>query len=207
MEGTATRLSAQVSSTDICHARLGHVPTNIVHLLPVTCSTKPLDVCDSCYFSKQSRMKFLVTTHDSTKLFDIVHVDLWGPYMFKTHKNCSYFSTPVEDMSRSTRVYLVPDKSTKPYILTEFIVLIQNQFLTTIKTLRTDNCTEFINQPVSSFTKDKGILHQTTCVYTPQQNGLVEIKHMHLLNCARALRFHDGLPVVFGEIACWLQHT
>ncbi|GJW46116.1 ribonuclease H-like domain-containing protein [Tanacetum coccineum] len=31
------------------------------------------------------------------------------------------------------------------------------------------------------FCKEKGILHQTSCPYTPQQNGIAERKHRHLL--------------------------
>ena len=37
------------------------------------------------------------------------------------------------------------------------------------------------------FSKEKGIHHQSTCVNTPQQNGIVERKNKHLLEVARAI--------------------
>ena len=53
---------------------------------------------------------------------------------------------------------------------------------------------------LSSFYASKGILHQLSCIETPQQNAVVESKHQHLLNVARALRFQANLPLKFGGI-------
>ena len=66
--------------------------------------------------------------------------------------------------------------------------------------LRSDNGCEFFNSQVSALLTTLGILHQSSCTYTPQQNGIVERKHRHILEMARSLRFQSYLPLKFwGE--------
>lgn len=73
----------------------------------------------------------------------------------------------------------------------DFVALVQTQFSKKVKTIKSDNGTEFLC--LSRFFQENGIPHDTSCVYTPQQNGRVERKHRHILNVARALRFQAHL--------------
>ena len=42
-----------------------------------------------------------------------------------------------------------------------------------------------------------GILHQSSCAYTPQQNGVAERKNRHLVETARTLPLHHKVPQRF----------
>lgn len=103
-------VNATVSS-DLWHARMGHIHAALISKLPISCKSKVLDVCDSCCLTKQHIFPFSDSTHTSEKLFDLVHADLWVPYKFKTHGQCNMFLTLVEDKSRCTWIYLLSDKS------------------------------------------------------------------------------------------------
>ncbi|XP_026380001.1 uncharacterized protein LOC113274816 [Papaver somniferum] len=69
-----------------------------------------------------------------------------------------------------------------------------------IKIVRSDNGTEF--NALRGYFRTNGIVFETSCVGTPQQNGRVERKHQHIMNVARSLRFQSNLPIYFwGECA------
>lgn len=86
--------------------------------------------------------------------------------------------------------------------------MVQTQFHTNIKCIKSDNAFELgSGNAQSAYLRDKGILHQTSCVGVPQQNGIVEKKHKHLLETARALLFQSKLHVSFwGECVLTATH-
>ena len=127
-------------------------------------------------------------------VFELLHCDLWGPYK-TTSCGSKYFLTILDDYSRAVWIYLLPSKRDAPKHLRDFIALVERQFNTHVKTIRSNNGSEFVC--LTNFFREKGIIHETSCVGTPQQNGRVERKHRHLLNVARALRFQASLPVDF----------
>ena len=44
-----------------------------------------------------------------------------------------------------------------------------------MKILRSDNGTEYVNSAISKWTVEIGLIHEISCVYTPQQNGTSEV--------------------------------
>jgi len=97
-----------------------------------------------------------------------------------------YFLTIVDDHSKFLWTILLKNKSDVPSHIQNFIQLIQNQHNVTPKIIRSDNGPKFL---LSEFYASHGIVHQNSCVETPQRNGRVERKHQHILNVARALLF------------------
>ncbi|CAN1751808.1 Retrovirus-related Pol polyprotein from transposon RE1, partial [Linum perenne] len=78
--------------------------------------------------------------------------------------------------------------------LESFCQMVKTQFNRSVKIIRSDQGKEFM---MSKFFNEHGILHQMSCVETPQQNARVERKHQHILNVARALQFQASLPLSF----------
>lgn len=113
----------------------------------------------------------------------------------------------VDDYTRSTWIHLLSTKSNTLQVLKSFINMVENQFKTTIKTIRSDNGLEITSKETTQFFITNGIIHQKSCPYTPQQNNVVERKHNHLLQTARALLFQSKLPLEYwGECILITTH-
>ncbi|KAJ0852860.1 putative RNA-directed DNA polymerase [Helianthus annuus] len=180
------------------HSRLGHPSDQVLAVLKQTLNIQSSEhgPCDICHRAKQVRVPFPLSEHKSKSVGDLIHLDVWGPYKVTSYDGYKYFLT-VDDYSRAVWCYFLSSKTEVFENIKVFYELVLTQFKKKIKIIRSDNGTEFVNNQMHSFCISKGILHQTSCAYTPQQNGVVERKHGHLLNTARALMFQGGLPLRF----------
>jgi transposase InsO family protein len=79
----------------------------------------------------------------------------------------------------------------------DFYLLILDQFSAHIKIFRFDNDTEYMSKDMSKYLHSNGIMHQTSCVGTPQQNGISERKNRDLLEITRAIMLQMNVPKHF----------
>ena len=59
--------------------------------------------------------------------------------------------------------------------------MVETQYQRQIRVLQFDNGTEYTDTSFGSFLRQHGILHQTSCTYTLEQNGLAEIKNRQMM--------------------------
>lgn len=193
------------------HKRLGHMPfprifDTLKSYLFITDSIVDLPYCDICPQAKQTRLPFSNRVSRSNSLFDLVHTDNWGPYKVPTIIGARYFLTIIEDYSRFTWTYLMVNKGDTHTYLIRFFNMINSQFGKTIKLLRSENMKQFLSSTMNGFLISQSTIQQISCVYTPQQNKIVERKHQHLLEVARALKFQASIPDRFWR-DCLLTST
>ncbi|GKA83317.1 retrovirus-related pol polyprotein from transposon TNT 1-94 [Tanacetum coccineum] len=70
----------------------------------------------------------------------------------------------------------------------------------TVRYIRTDNGTEFVNQVLTEYYESVSIFHQKSVLRTPQQNGVVERQNRTLVEAARIiLIFSKALMFLWAE--------
>ncbi|GJS76893.1 putative ribonuclease H-like domain-containing protein [Tanacetum coccineum] len=94
-------------------------------------------------------------------------------------------------------VFFLRTKDETSAILKDFIRQIENQLNQKVKTIRSDNGTEFKNKDVIEFCGSKGIKREYSNARTPQQNGVAERKNMTLIEAARTMLADSFLPNTF----------
>ncbi|XP_031265178.1 uncharacterized protein LOC116123568 [Pistacia vera] len=91
--------SSLLSDFHIWHQRLGHVPNPTLRHIN---KALPIDVnshCSICPLAKQARIPLPLSQSISQHPFDLLHLDVWGPYKVLTYGNARFFLTIVDDYS------------------------------------------------------------------------------------------------------------
>ena len=179
------------------HGRLGHPSFKIVKALFPSLFMK-LNVeslhCEVCELAKHKRVPFPVNNKRSLFPFYLFHTDIWGPATVPNVSGARWFVTFIDDCTRVTWVFLLKHKSDVSTVFPNFFSMVKNQFGVSIKRLRSDNTRDFFNQALTPYCQKEGIIHESSCVKTPQQNGVAERKNGHLLDQTRALLFQRHVP-------------
>ncbi|KAJ9565209.1 hypothetical protein OSB04_001175 [Centaurea solstitialis] len=141
---------------------------------------------------------------------DMLHMDLCGPMRVESLARKKYMLVLVDEYSRYTWLEFLRAKSDAADLIIAFIKRIQVLLGRQVKKLRSDNGTEFRNAKLQSFLEEVGISHNFSAVRTPQQNGVVERKNRTLVEAARSMIAHSGVPLsLWAEAvstACYTQN-
>ncbi|XP_038678417.1 uncharacterized protein LOC119979866 [Tripterygium wilfordii] len=103
---------------------------------------------------KMKHQPFSLSVTQSVSIFELMHVDIWGPHSLTSIDGYKYFLTIVDDFSRTTWIYLMHTKTETRFFIQQF------------------------------------------CNYVETHSD-TKRKHQHIINTARALRFHAHLPETF----------
>ncbi|GKE64211.1 retrovirus-related pol polyprotein from transposon TNT 1-94 [Tanacetum coccineum] len=136
-------------------------------------------------------------------------MDLYGPMRVASINGKRYILV-VDDYSRFTRVRFLKTKYEAPAAIIKCIKNIQVRLKATVRNVRTDNGTEFVNQTLREWYENVGITHQTSVARTPQQNGVIERRNWTLVEAARTMLIFSSAPLFLWaeaiNTACYTQN-
>ncbi|GJR15904.1 retrovirus-related pol polyprotein from transposon TNT 1-94 [Tanacetum coccineum] len=159
--------------------------------------------------SKKSSHQPKAEDTNQEKLY-LLHMDLCGPMRVASINGKRYILVIVDDYSRFTWVRFLRTKDEAPEAIIKCIKNIQVRLNATVRNVRTDNGTEFVNQTLREFYENVGISHQTSVARTPQQNGVVERRNRTLVEAARTMLIFSKAPLFLWaeaiNTACYTQN-
>ncbi|CAI7863613.1 unnamed protein product [Closterium sp. NIES-53] len=193
------------------HERLCHVNFSMLQKLVKDGSLKGLEVkgaakevgsCPTCLETKFTKFPFSSGMGPAKAPLALVHMDVVGPTRAPSLSGSRYFLTIVDDHTRAVWVYPLQTKGeVAAAVIKEWMPRAQRESGHKVKVIRTDNGGGFIGADFEAVLKKKGIQHQLTVPYNPQQNGVAERFNRTLQEGAGTLLGRAGLPDPFWVTA------
>ncbi|GKB86144.1 retrovirus-related pol polyprotein from transposon TNT 1-94 [Tanacetum coccineum] len=168
-------------------------------------------LCSACALGKSKKSSHQPKAEDTNqeKLY-LLHMDLCGLMRVASINGKRYILVIVDDYSRFTWARFLRTKDEAPEAIIKCIKNIQVCLNATVRNVRTDNGTEFVNQTLREFYENVGISHQTSVTRTPQQNGIVKRRNQTLVEAARTMLIFFKAPLFLWaeaiNTACYTQN-
>ncbi|GKA76927.1 retrovirus-related pol polyprotein from transposon TNT 1-94 [Tanacetum coccineum] len=128
-------------------------------------------LCSACAMGKIKKQSHKPKFEDTNqeKLY-LLHMDLCGPMRVASVNGKKYILVIVFDYSRFTWVKFLALKDEAPDFIIKFLKMMQVRLNATVRNIRTDNGTEFVNKTLRDYYEQVGISHEISVARTPQQN-------------------------------------
>jgi hypothetical protein len=125
----------------------------------------------------------------------VIYTDLWGPAPVISSNGHRYYVHFIDEFTRFSWFYSRASKSDVVPIFTDFKGKDKNLLSCFIKIVQCDGGLEF--KPLQ--TKFSFISFHLSCPHTPEQNGLAERKHRHLVELSLATMCHASIPLSYWD--------
>jgi hypothetical protein len=91
--------------------------------------------CNVCILAKSHRTSYPLSLNKSTKPYELIHSDVWGPALITTQSGIQWFIMFVGDCTRMTWLYTIRHKSDVHNILPIFYHIVRTQFSLPVKVI------------------------------------------------------------------------
>ncbi|GJT65451.1 retrovirus-related pol polyprotein from transposon TNT 1-94 [Tanacetum coccineum] len=153
-------------------------------------------LCSACQLGKSKKHTHTPKTKNTNlEVLNTLHMDLCGPMRVQTINGKKYILVIVDDYSRFTWVKFLRSKDETPEVVIKFLKQIQIGLNKTVRYIRTDNGTKFVNQVLTEYYERVGIFHQKSVPRTPQHNGTVERQNRTLVEAAKTMLIFSKAPM------------
>ena len=98
--------------------------------------------CKVCHLAKQKSLPFDVSNIVTHSPFELIRLDIWGPFHHLTHEGYCYLLTIVDDFSHFTQVYLLHAKFDVISIFPDFFQVDSNSIWCRYQNFHNDNAPE-----------------------------------------------------------------
>ena len=154
--------------------------------------------CEPCILGKKPRAPFPARGTKEDQPLALVHMDLCGPIRLEDGgwEPERYMLTLVDDCTGLLATRFMRTKSEVPLAVQHTLAELElrAQGGARVRAVQTDRGTEFNNCTLHAWYKQRGIRQCTSAPYTPQQNGKAERAQRTVIEGARTLLVHSGLP-------------
>lgn len=153
-------------------------------MLQITGPLPTTKVCTARQMGKSSKLPFSSSFSISSSPLKLIHSDIWGASPYTLISGVKFYITFIDDFSHYCWIFPLQFKSQGLDVFIEFKALIEKYLNKKIKFLQTDGGGEYTSTAFKSFLTTNGISHHLSCPDTPEQNGLAERKHRHIIETA-----------------------